>query len=213
MASLKFPANSYQEQQQHRQSPEADLTVMVSPTQIRNKLSIEMVDIEVETAGESVGGDIEDLASESGALSLNSPSNSPRNNNSANTSNTNLNSISVSLHSPYLISEECHDCKRADCPSLNPPPGYFSWNQVAAHNVPGDVWITAYGIVYDVSRFLKSHPGGEASLLARARAMQDASRDYDFHSRHGKKLWQRLAIGRLATCPYSQTSRTDCLVM
>lgn len=49
-----------------------------------------------------------------------------------------------------------------------PAPPSFTRAQVAAHNKPGDVWVTHGDGVYDVSSFVASHPGGEARLLLAA---------------------------------------------
>ena len=37
---------------------------------------------------------------------------------------------------------------------------------MAAHNTPGDVWIIVNNKVIDVSEFVKTHPGGEAAIMA-----------------------------------------------
>ena len=71
----------------------------------------------------------------------------------------------------------------------------FSVDEVAQHNSADDCWITAHGIVYDATRFMAQHPGGTRSILQRAG--QDATEDFDFHLRPGKKLWKSLAIGNL----------------
>jgi len=121
-----------------------------------------------------------------------------------------------SLSAITLSVEDCPNCHRSDCPSLQPPqPGYFTRAQVAQHNTPTDCWITSHGIVYDVTRFLHSHPGGEAALLRRARTGQDASQDYDFHSTLAKRVWLKMAIGRLSECPRKPAAQQgdECAVM
>ncbi|KAJ6190424.1 hypothetical protein N7519_000445 [Penicillium mononematosum] len=54
----------------------------------------------------------------------------------------------------------------------------FSLSDIQTHRVEGDCWIAIHGNVYDVSRFLNSHPGGKAIILRHAgtdatRAFQD----------------------------------------
>ena len=44
----------------------------------------------------------------------------------------------------------------------------FSWSEIKQHNSEGDCWIVIDSVVYDVTKFLKAHPGGKASLLAYA---------------------------------------------
>ncbi|OQE16547.1 hypothetical protein PENFLA_c027G04635 [Penicillium flavigenum] len=54
----------------------------------------------------------------------------------------------------------------------------FSLADIQTHRVEGNCWIAIHGNVYDVSRFLNSHPGGKAIILRHAgtdatRAFQD----------------------------------------
>lgn len=103
----------------------------------------------------------------------------------------------------------CPTCNLASCRASNPPPGYFSAQQISQHNQPGDCWLVAHNVVYDVSRYLVKHPGGVQTILSRAG--KDASRDFDFHSPCGKKVWRRLAVGKLIEC--DQQSKEPCLTM
>jgi hypothetical protein len=157
-------------------------------------------DIE-DLASEAAGGDIEDLASEAAGGEA-----------AAATATASSGMAAAPAGGPTPKSPrsprvsvgfvECPTCGRPTCPSLAPSVGYFSRAQVASHNAPGDMWLTANGVVYDVSRFLKRHPGGEASLLSRAG--QDASRDYAFHSKQAQRQWERLAVGRVSACPFER---------
>ena len=69
---------------------------------------------------------------------------------------------------------------------------------VSRHRAPDDCWLTAHGIVYDVSKFIVEHPGGQFSILRHAGT--EVSEDFDFHSPGAQKLWERFAIGRLRRC-------------
>ena len=40
----------------------------------------------------------------------------------------------------------------------------YTPSQVAQHNTPEDLWISANGKVYDLSGFLARHPGGRAAF-------------------------------------------------
>ena len=42
---------------------------------------------------------------------------------------------------------------------------YFTPTDVAAHNQRDDCWIIINNHVYDVSKYLSSHPGGKLSIL------------------------------------------------
>lgn len=48
---------------------------------------------------------------------------------------------------------------------------------VAKHNTPESCWVTLYGNVWDVTKFLPSHPGGSKIILQLAG--QDATEEYD----------------------------------
>lgn len=37
----------------------------------------------------------------------------------------------------------------------------FKWQEIQKHNKVGDCWIVLNNSVYDVSNFMKRHPGGE----------------------------------------------------
>ena len=86
-----------------------------------------------------------------------------------------------------------------------PAPGGASWTLltpcvVRRQRTLGRCWVVADRTVYDATPFLAHHPGGRASLMRRAGRLEDCSRDLDFHSPRARKLWKRLAIGRLAPC-------------
>lgn len=42
---------------------------------------------------------------------------------------------------------------------------YISSDELKTHNKPGDLWISIQGKVYDVSNWVKDHPGGDFPLL------------------------------------------------
>ncbi|KAG8467953.1 hypothetical protein KFE25_007005 [Diacronema lutheri] len=74
----------------------------------------------------------------------------------------------------------------------------FSHAELGAHNTEGDLWMSAHGRVYDVSRLFESgaHPGGGKSLLSHAG--QDCTLDFNFHSVAGQRDWAQYQIGWLA---------------
>lgn len=76
--------------------------------------------------------------------------------------------------------------------------GRFSAEEVAKHKEADDCWLIANGQVYDATPFLEIHPGGPCILK---RGGQDATRDYEFHSKNGRKTWKRYHIGTLDTEP------------
>ncbi len=54
--------------------------------------------------------------------------------------------------------------------------------------------IYANGKTYDASKIIKNHPGGEKCLLRKIG--QDCTKDYNFHSKKGKKEWKKYEINK-----------------
>lgn len=52
--------------------------------------------------------------------------------------------------------------------------------------------IYAHGKVYDVSGYAERHPGGPNAILKRIG--QDATKDYDFHSKQAKQVWKKMRV-------------------
>jgi len=65
---------------------------------------------------------------------------------------------------------------------------YISQEELRKHDHPGDLWISIQGKIYDVSDWLKDHPGGDLPLLSLAgRDATDA-----FVAYHPGTAWQYL---------------------
>jgi hypothetical protein len=45
-----------------------------------------------------------------------------------------------------------------------------------------------------------------------SRAGQDASKDFDFHTRQGKNVWKRMQVGRVAQCAEKTQNDGDCTI-
>jgi len=76
---------------------------------------------------------------------------------------------------------------------------YFSPCQVRRHCTTESLWVTAGDSVYDVTDYLKYHPGGMQSLLKKAG--QDVTEDVEFHSEKAVRLIRKMMIGKLRPCP------------
>ncbi|KAJ3413230.1 hypothetical protein HDV05_008290 [Chytridiales sp. JEL 0842] len=69
-------------------------------------------------------------------------------------------------------------------------------DQVRQHNSRGSCWIVVKGVVYDVTKFLKDHPGGPDAILVNAGT--DSTEDFlAIHSSHARSLLHHYCIARL----------------
>jgi cytochrome b involved in lipid metabolism len=68
---------------------------------------------------------------------------------------------------------------------------YISLSEFLKHNRENDCWISLYGIVYNVTDFLKIHPGGYAIMKY---AGQDCTKQ--FITTHSKNLNIEKKIGK-----------------
>jgi cytochrome b involved in lipid metabolism len=75
----------------------------------------------------------------------------------------------------------------------------YTWEEVAKHkNKTTGVWIVVHNEVYDVTKFMDDHPGGEEVLLEQAGG--DATEAFDDigHSPDAKALQKDYRIGKIA---------------
>ena len=72
---------------------------------------------------------------------------------------------------------------------------YYTIVEISTHNTYDDCWIYANKCVYDVTTFIKQHPGGLNSIIKYAG--EDCSYHYTFHSKTGKAEWGKYKIGQL----------------
>lgn len=60
------------------------------------------------------------------------------------------------------------------------------------------LWLAAHGRVYDVTSFVKEHPGGPNSILKHGGC--ECSEDFDFHSDSARRMWRDYEIGKVVRC-------------
>ena len=91
--------------------------------------------------------------------------------------------------SPCLFSRH----PRATCPS----PSRSTREALKAHNKRDDIWFSIHGRVYNVTKYLEDHPGGEEVLMDRGG--QDASEDFEDvgHSNDARKTLAKYEVGEL----------------
>ncbi|XP_054552923.1 cytochrome b5 type B isoform X2 [Talpa occidentalis] len=75
------------------------------------------------------------------------------------------------------------------------PVTYYRLEEVAKRNSPENIWLVIHGRVYDITRFLNEHPGGEEVLLEQAGA--DASESFEDvgHSSDAREMLKQYYIG------------------
>ncbi|XP_012272640.1 cytochrome b5 [Orussus abietinus] len=76
--------------------------------------------------------------------------------------------------------------------------GKYSLGEVSRHDRAEDLWIVIHGKVYDLTRFLKEHPGGEEVLLNSAGKDGTTCFDDIGHSMEAIKLRDGFEIGEVA---------------
>ncbi|CAF0881394.1 unnamed protein product [Adineta steineri] len=80
--------------------------------------------------------------------------------------------------------------------------------ELSKHNKDGDAWIAVNEHVYDVSKYLKDHPGGVDSIVL-ASGM-DATDDFmTIHSDHAKSMLIKYQIGILKTNTTKKNNQID----
>ncbi|XAR60967.1 hypothetical protein NMG60_11034532 [Bertholletia excelsa] len=79
----------------------------------------------------------------------------------------------------------------------------FSLAEVSEHNNSKDCWLVISGKVYDVTKFLEDHPGGDEVLLSATG--KDATDDFEDvgHSSSARAMMDELYVGEIdsATIP------------
>ncbi|KAM7262583.1 hypothetical protein ACFE04_000266 [Oxalis oulophora] len=83
----------------------------------------------------------------------------------------------------------------------------FTLADVSQHNTPKDCWLIIDGKVYDVTKFLEDHPGGDEVLLSATG--KDATDDFEDvgHSSSARAMMDELYVGEIdtATIPTKKT--------
>ncbi|KAI5057373.1 hypothetical protein GOP47_0027388 [Adiantum capillus-veneris] len=72
---------------------------------------------------------------------------------------------------------------------------YYTLQDVSEHSSPQDCWLVIGGKVYDVTRFLEEHPGGDDVLLSATG--KDATDDFEDvgHSNTAREMLESYYVG------------------
>uniref|UniRef100_A0A182VRD8 Cytochrome b5 heme-binding domain-containing protein n=1 Tax=Anopheles minimus TaxID=112268 RepID=A0A182VRD8_9DIPT len=73
----------------------------------------------------------------------------------------------------------------------------YSLAEVSQHNKPDDLWMVIHEKVYDVTKFLHEHPGGEEVLIEYAGKEATAEFDDVGHSTDAKEQMKQFLVGEL----------------
>ncbi|KAG6787372.1 cytochrome b5 [Populus alba x Populus x berolinensis] len=81
----------------------------------------------------------------------------------------------------------------------------FTLAEVSAHNSPKDCWLVVEGRVYDVTKFLEDHPGGDEVLLSATG--KDATDDFEDvgHSSTARAMMDEFYVGDIDTATIPTT--------
>ncbi|KAH9300866.1 hypothetical protein KI387_012449, partial [Taxus chinensis] len=73
----------------------------------------------------------------------------------------------------------------------------FTLGQISGHNTKDDCWFVISGKVYDVTKFLEEHPGGDEVLIESSG--RDATQDFEDvgHSAAAQELMESYLVGVL----------------
>lgn len=89
---------------------------------------------------------------------------------------------------------------------------YYSREEVQAHNISKDTWLIIHDKVYDITRFLEEHPGGEEVLLEQAGADATESFEDVGHSTDAREMLQQYYIGELHMDDRKKVSEKDVYI-
>ncbi|OAE22520.1 hypothetical protein AXG93_2423s1070 [Marchantia polymorpha subsp. ruderalis] len=75
----------------------------------------------------------------------------------------------------------------------------YTVEEVATHSSADDCWVIIHGKIYDVTKYLDDHPGGDQVLLVSAG--EDATEEFDDagHSTDAWKLMEKYVVGQETT--------------
>uniref|UniRef100_A0A6M2F4Y2 Cytochrome b5 heme-binding domain-containing protein n=1 Tax=Populus davidiana TaxID=266767 RepID=A0A6M2F4Y2_9ROSI len=81
----------------------------------------------------------------------------------------------------------------------------FTLAEVSSHNSPKDCWLVVEGRVYDVTKFLEDHPGGDEVLLSATG--KDATDDFEDvgHSSTARAMMDEFYVGDIDTATIPAT--------
>ncbi|XP_016106078.1 cytochrome b5-like [Sinocyclocheilus grahami] len=89
---------------------------------------------------------------------------------------------------------------------------YYTREEVQIHNMSKDTWLIIHDKVYDITRFMEEHPGGEEVLLEQAGADATESFEDVGHSTDAREMLQQYYIGELHMDDREKVSKKEVYV-
>uniref|UniRef100_A0A8C6R7K1 Cytochrome b5 type B n=1 Tax=Nannospalax galili TaxID=1026970 RepID=A0A8C6R7K1_NANGA len=86
------------------------------------------------------------------------------------------------------------------------PVTYYRLEEVAKRNSAEETWMVIHGRVYDITRFLSEHPGGEEVLLEQAGADATESFEDVGHSPDAREMLKQYYIGDVHPDPSKKST-------
>lgn len=86
---------------------------------------------------------------------------------------------------------------------------YYTRAEVSKHNLSNDAWIIIHNKVYDVTKFLHQHPGGEEVVLEQAGL--DGTEPFEDigHSSDAREMMEPYKIGELVEEERTKDEKKD----
>lgn len=78
---------------------------------------------------------------------------------------------------------------------------YVTPCEMRRHKTIESAWIRCGNEIYDATDHIKTHPGGEYSILRKAGGEVDCTRDMNFHSTNAVQMMKKCKVGTLVPCP------------
>jgi cytochrome b involved in lipid metabolism len=80
--------------------------------------------------------------------------------------------------------------------ALNKEPTY-TMSKLRRHNDAESAWFLVGRTIYDVTSYVRSHPGGMETILRKSGGVADCTEDFRFHSKRAQNEWRRHKVGIL----------------
>eukprot|EP00914_Ancora_sagittata_P012837 GHVO01024782.1.p1 GENE.GHVO01024782.1~~GHVO01024782.1.p1 ORF type:complete len:129 (+),score=22.55 GHVO01024782.1:97-483(+) len=78
--------------------------------------------------------------------------------------------------------------------------------ELSKHNTARDLWIAVHNKVYDITKFIEEHPGGEEVLLEQAGNYATEQFEDVGHSTDARELIKKYEVGELVEADHEQPS-------